>query len=64
MDLQKRKDDTEEVVTNRLKVYKEQTQPLQDYYGKQSALKTVNGERGIDVIFNDLVSVLDDTVGG
>jgi adenylate kinase len=62
--LSKRKDDTEEVVTNRLRVYKEQTQPLQDYYTRQSVLKTVNGERNIDAIFNDLVSVLDNVVSG
>lgn len=57
--LQKRKDDTEEVVKNRLKVYKEQTQPLQDYYKNQSLLKGVNGEREISAIFDDLVSLLD-----
>jgi hypothetical protein len=27
-------------------------------------LKTVNGERDIDAIFNDLVSVLDNVVSG
>ncbi len=57
--LQKRKDDTEEVVKNRLNVYKEQTQPLQDYYKNQSLLKGVNGEREISTIFDDLVSLLD-----
>jgi len=61
--LAKRRDDTEEVVKNRLKVYKDQTQPLQDYYGKQSVLKSVNGERGIDDIFADLESLLDSIAG-
>ena len=32
VELQKRKDDTEEVVKNRLEVYKKQTEPLIDYY--------------------------------
>lgn len=61
--LAKRKDDTEEVVVNRLKVYKEQTEPLQDYYRKQSVLKSVDGERAIDEIFADLASLVDSADG-
>ena len=61
-ELAKRKDDTEEVVTNRLKVYNEQTQPLQDYYRNKSLLKSVDGERGIDTIFSDIMSMLDNMV--
>jgi len=63
VDLAKRKDDSEEVVINRLKVYKEQTEPLQNYYKKQSVLKSVDGERGIDEIFADLVSLVDSANG-
>jgi len=59
--LEKRKDDTEEVVKNRLKVYKDQTQPLQDYYRKKSILKAVNGERPIETIFSDLAGIVDST---
>ncbi len=62
-ELQKRKDDTEEVVKNRLKVYKEQTQPLQDYYGKQGLLEGVDGEREIAAIFSDLSSLVDSATG-
>ncbi len=58
-ELQKRKDDTEEVVTNRLEVYKKQTQPLQDYYRNQSLLKGVDGEREIGTILSDLLALLD-----
>jgi adenylate kinase len=58
-ELQKRKDDTEEVVTNRLEVYKKQTQPLQDYYRNQSLLKGVDGEREIGMILSDLLALLD-----
>jgi adenylate kinase len=58
-ELQKRKDDTEKVVRNRLEVYKEQTQPLQDYYRNQSLLKGVDGEREIDTILSDLLALLD-----
>lgn len=62
-ELQKRKDDTEEVVKNRLKVYKEQTQPLQDYYKKQGLLQGVDGEREIGAIFSDLASLVDPANG-
>jgi len=54
--LQKRKDDTEAVVKNRLEVYKKQTEPLIDYYDRKSILQDIDGEREIDVIFGDLVS--------
>jgi len=55
--LQKRKDDSEEVVKNRLEVYKKQTEPLIDYYNNKSILKNVNGEREIAAIFEDIVSL-------
>lgn len=55
--LQKRKDDTEEVVKNRLEVYKNQTEPLINYYNNKSILVNVNGERDITTIFGDLVSI-------
>ena len=57
VELQKRKDDTEEVVKNRLEVYKKQTQPLIDYYKDKSILVNIDGERDIGVIFNDLVTI-------
>ncbi len=56
--LEKRKDDTEEVVKNRLKVYKDQTQPLQDYYRDKGVLKAVDGERQIETIFKDLAEIV------
>lgn len=57
VELQKRKDDTEDVVKNRLEVYKKQTEPLIGYYNDKSILKNINGERAIGDIFNDLVSI-------
>ncbi len=55
--LQKRKDDSEAVVKNRLEVYKKQTEPLIDYYNSKSILKDIDGEREIAAIFEDLVSL-------
>ena len=54
-----RDDDKPETVANRLKVYHEQTQPLIDYYQKQGVLKEIDGTKDIDVIFNDIVRVLE-----
>jgi len=46
------------VVRNRLDVYKKQTQPIIDFYGKESILKKVDGEGDID----DITSRLQDAI--
>ncbi|RJQ32625.1 MAG: adenylate kinase [Actinobacteria bacterium] len=53
-----RSDDTIETVTNRLKVYKEQTEPLISYYKRQNLLKSVDGQQSIDAVFYDILTVL------
>jgi adenylate kinase len=57
--LEGRKDDTEEVIANRLKVYHGQTRPLMDHYEGQGKLKVVNGVGSIDDIFSSLCAVID-----
>lgn len=52
--LEGRKDDTEEVIANRLKVYHEQTRPLMDYYKSRGKLAVVDGVGSIDEIFANL----------
>ena len=54
-----RDDDKPETVMNRLKVYHDQTQPLIDYYEKQGILHTVDGTRDMDVVFADIVKILE-----
>lgn len=54
-----RDDDKPETVKNRLNVYHEQTQPLIDYYEKQGILHTVDGTRDMDVVFADIVKILE-----
>ena len=49
--LQRRKDDEEDVVRNRLEVYKKQTQPIEDFYRGESLLVAVNGEASPDQVF-------------
>ncbi|MGN1317844.1 MAG: adenylate kinase [Lachnospirales bacterium] len=58
-DLIQRKDDNEETVVNRLKVYHETTAPVIDYYDNQGILLKVNGVGDIDDIFNTVVKALE-----
>jgi adenylate kinase len=44
-----RADDTEDVILNRMKVYRDETAPLLDYY--QSELKTVDAVGAVDEVF-------------
>lgn len=54
-----RKDDTEEVITNRLKIYKEQTCPLINFYRNQGKYVEVEGDCGIDDIFCQISKIVD-----
>ena len=45
-----RKDDAEEVVSERLKAYEKQTLPLVDYYRRQGRLREVDGDRPVDEV--------------
>ena len=47
-----RKDDNEEVIANRLKIYSEKTSPLIDLYNKQGILVGIDGNAEIDVVFS------------
>lgn len=49
--LETRKDDSEETVKNRLKVYDETTFPLIDFYQKRGLLVTVDGNGTIDEVY-------------
>ena len=53
-----REDDKPETVQKRLNVYHEQTQPLIDYYTKQGVLKTVDGTKNLEEVFQEVVSIL------
>ena len=54
----RRPDDEPEVVKNRLEVYKKQTQPIEDYYRRQSLLLPVEGVGSPDEIFDRIVEKL------
>ncbi|HOW25165.1 MAG TPA: adenylate kinase [Bacteroidales bacterium] len=54
-----RKDDTQEVIANRLNVYQNQTSPLIEYYKKQGKFKAVRGQGTIDEIFDRLCTEIE-----
>ena len=53
-----RDDDKPETVQKRLNVYHEQTQPLIDYYTKQSILRAVDGTQDMNDVFAEIVKIL------
>jgi adenylate kinase len=53
-----RADDKPETVQNRLSVYHEQTQPLIEYYENKNILKTVDGTKDMQEVFNAIVDIL------
>lgn len=54
-----RADDKPEVIRQRLVAYRQQTEPLLDYYGKQKLLVTVDGLGTVDEIFARIRTHLD-----
>lgn len=55
-----RKDDTEEVVKNRLKVYRDQTEPLKSYYESSGVMREIDGMGTVDEVFERIDNVLSD----
>jgi len=54
-----RDDDKPETIRNRLSVYREETQPLEDYYRKRDLLVVVNGVGDIEEIYQRIVDALE-----
>lgn len=54
-----RADDRPEVIRQRLVAYREQTEPLLAYYGRQGSLKTVDGLGSVDDVFQRIRTILD-----
>ena len=53
-----REDDNEQVIINRLKIYREKTSPLIDLYSKQGILEAIDGNADIDVVFSCIEKAL------
>jgi adenylate kinase len=56
--LYQRPDDAKEVILNRLKIYKEETLPIEEYYDKQGKLIKVDGEFAADLILKNVLNIL------
>jgi adenylate kinase len=54
-----RDDDKEETVRERLRVYREQTEPLIEYYRNKCKLVDIDGAGGIDLVFNQMVVAIE-----
>jgi adenylate kinase len=57
-ELLQRKDDNEETIGNRLKVYEQQTAPLIEYYSGRGLLRRIEAEGAVDAVYRRLVAVL------
>jgi adenylate kinase len=54
-----RRDDTEEVIAERLKAYERQTKPLTDYYQSQGRLRALDGSRSADEVTQQAFQALE-----
>ena len=54
-----RDDDKPETVRNRLEVYREETQPLEDYYQNRGLLVVINGVGGIDDVHHRILDAME-----
>ena len=53
-----RMDDNEDTIGNRLAVYRQQTEPLIEFYGKRDMLRTVDAEGTIDEVYERLLEAV------
>lgn len=54
-----REDDKPDTIRNRISVYREETQPLEDYYEERDVLLSVDGEGDIEEVYRRIEEVLD-----
>jgi adenylate kinase len=57
--LYQRDDDKVETIKNRLKVYREQTSPLLDFYKKRGLMREVSGDMNVDELFGKLQALFE-----
>ncbi len=57
-ELIQREDDNEETISNRLDVYRKQTEPVVDFYRERERLKTVDADGTIDEVYERFVAEL------
>ena len=57
-EMYQRDDDKPETIANRLDVYEKSTSPLVEYYRGQGILKSIDGDRDVDVVYADVKEAL------
>lgn len=57
-EIEGRADDNEETIRNRMNVYRDSTAPLLDYYNDKGLVVKIDGDRPVDEVYNDLVSII------
>ncbi len=60
-ELLQRDDDNEETIANRLQVYRQQTEPLVEYYRQRDLLQTVDADGTVDEVYERLVAAVADS---
>ena len=62
-ELIQRDDDKEETVRNRLRIYSEQTAPLVEHFRGKGILADIDGSKGIDGVFDQMVTAIEKVRG-
>ena len=57
-ELLQREDDNEESIIKRIEVYKEQTEPMIEFYKSSGLLQTINGEGSVEDVYSQLKRVV------
>lgn len=57
--IQNRPDDTEEVIQNRLRIYRSETEPLKSFYKNHHKLIEVNGYRNVSDVASSILMAID-----
>ncbi|MEM6426794.1 MAG: adenylate kinase [Cyanobacteria bacterium P01_C01_bin.73] len=55
-----RADDSEEVIRNRLEVYRSQTEPLIDFYRDRQQLVSIDGNQPVDTVAQELKALINE----
>lgn len=58
-ELIQREDDNEETIGQRLEVYRQQTEPVVDFYRKRNKLKTIDAEGSIDAVYDRILALVE-----
>lgn len=53
-----RPDDQPDAIETRFNVYEAETAPLRDYYGKTGIHRQIDGERAMDEVFHDILTIV------